>query len=656
MTLLLLRVAVCAVVGALFGLTALAFGYSRNAAIVLEMDRSASSVVSGLYEPERAGQETFAWTRRSARMALADLDRRTNWSCTIRLRGGRADESTLPQVFISVDGVIAATAQTTNEYQDVSVSLPKGSRPRGATVTLTSSATVVPGPSDPRPLGVMVDRWSCAPAAAGFLWPPRRVMIAAAAGGAAFAAAFALVGAGVLTTIGAAGLLAIAQAVPLRWELGMFTPYAERAAWLALWIAALLVVCIRGTEWAIGRPASGAARLVAACTAAVLYLKLLALLHPSKLPSDVVFHAHRLEWVLDGRFYFTQPMPSGVRFPYAIGLYVFSAPWTLLTKDYVLLLRIVVSAAEAVGAVLVYLLVSRFWQDRFAAVAAAILFHLVPRTFEIVGYANMTNAFGQSLALMTLSAAILWPLQRRNWLQVTALTLLTAWAFLSHVSTFTLLGVILLALAALYWLRGAPDLRGPALSILGALVIAAALSVVLYYAHFGDAYRSAWRVRASPAAAVPGPVTTPDPAGAVAPSAAHSSRSVGLPSKLSEAGRLTVAAVGWPIFLMALAGAVPFWHRRGLRDRLSLAILALIITLVIFVLGVVLMPVERSFRRYADEFISRVTLATYPAMVILAGAGVSWACRGAWPARLLAGGLTLAAGYVGVVKWIDWLR
>jgi hypothetical protein len=634
------RTIVGLLVGALFGLAALALQYSRSPAIALEMDRGVSGVVTGLYGSERVDRETFAWTGRDATMTLRGLDRTSAWSCSVRVRGGRAEASMLPELVISVDGVITGTHAVTNDYQDVAITLPPRASGSGATVTLTSTKTFTPGPSDRRTLGVVVDRWICAPASAGFLQPPPRVMLAAAIGGAALGAAFGLIATGVLATMGGAALLALAQAVPLGWEFGMFTAYPERATALALWIAALLVAAVRGTEWALGRRLSGAARLVAAFTAAVLYLKLLALLHPSKPLVDVVFHAHRLQWVLDGRFYFTQPMPSGVRFPYAIGLYVFAAPWSLVTSDFVLLLRIVVSVAEALGALVVYVLISRIWTDRLAAVVGAILCHVVPRTFEIVGNANMTNAFAQSLALVVLAAAVLWPLQPKQRLQVVGLTVLTACALLSHISTFTTLPAILLGVAALYWWRGGGDLRRPALAIAGALVVAAVLAVVVYYAHFGDAYRSAARVRASPAATVTGSVDA---------------ATVPLPSKVIDAGRLTVAAVGWPIFLLALAGMVPLW-RRGLRDRLSLATGALMLTYAVFVASVVLTPVERTFQRYAAEFISRVTLATYPAMVLLAGLGAAAAWRTGWATRILAAALLGGAGWVGVASWIEWLR
>jgi hypothetical protein len=638
-----------AIVGAMLGLAAVTVRYDYDPAFTVDMDRNASTVIPGLHEVERVGEETYAWTRGGATMTLRELDRDVDWTCTIRLKGGREDTATLPEVVVAVDGLITATAQTTNEYQDVHVSVPARAGASGARIGLTASTTFVPGPGDRRTLGIMIDRWTCAPAAAAFLLPPQPVMTAAAAGGAAFGLAFAVLGAGILATIGGAALLAVAQAVPLGWEFGVFTLYPRRALGLALSVAAVLVLVARATEWAIGRRVSTTGRLVVACTAALLYLKLLALAHPGKLPIDIVFHAHRLQWVLDGRFYFTQPMPGGVHFPYAIGLYVFAAPWSVFTTDYGLLLRVVVATAEAVGAILVYVAISRIWRDPFAATTAAILFHLVPRTFNILHNANMTNAFGQTLAFAALAAAVLWRLDSTRAWQTAGLTVLIAWALLSHVSTFTSLAAILVTLVALYWFRGGPQMHRPAITVLAALVVAAGFAVVLYYGWFGDAYRSAARIRAA------GVGVSATAEGAAATAAAQTAPASGLPAKLAQAGALTVAAVGWPIAILGLIGAVPFW-RLGRVDRLSLAVIALVLNYAVFVSGVVVVPVERSFQRYAAEFISRVTLATYPSMVILAGLGAAWMWRASPMSRLFAGGLLVSAGWVGIQNWINWLR
>ncbi len=627
-------------VGALGGLAALAAVYAQHPDIVMEMD-GATPAVTGLYDVERAGQETFAWTRREAVLSVPGLDRRVPWFCTIRLRGARADTSTLPEVVVSVDGVIAVARKTTNDYEDVGVTLPPRGSP-GAVVTVTSSRTIQPGPSDTRMLGVMVDRWACEPTGGAIVRPPATALTAAAAAGAALGAALGIAGLGFLSIAAAALAVGAGQAIPIDWQFGILPSYTSRVPWIAVWIALVLAASVRAAEWRMGRRLHRAALFVATFTAAAFYLKLLVLLHPSKPLVDALFHAHRLEWVLGGRYFFTQPMPGGVHFPYAIGLYVFAMPFAELTRDHVLLLRIIVSAAEATGYVLTYLLVSRVWGDRLAGAIAAVLFSVVPRLFEIVGNANMTNAFGQSVAFAAVAAAVLWPLAGRGWWwQFGALAALTAFALLSHISTITLLGAILLALAALYWWRGGSNLRVPAGSILAALAVAAVFSVAIYYAHFGDAFRSAARVRAS------------------APSAAAADlrpgTSMGLVPRSLEAARLGVAAVGWPMIVLAAAGAVPWW-RRGVRDRLSLAVAAWMAAFVVFVAGVVLAPVGPSFVRYAAEFITRVTLATFPAIVILAGLGSAWALRRGWTLRVPAALLLAVTFYTGVRLWIAWIR
>jgi hypothetical protein len=528
--------------------------------------------------------------------------------------------------------------QSTNDYQDVTVRLPaRAGQPR-TTVTVTSSKTFQPGATDRRTLGVMIDRWSCAPAAGQFVVPPPRSLRAAAVAGGALGGAVAAITTGVLAPILAIAAIAAAQGVPLAWGFGGFTDYPGRLAWAA-GVTALLLAVVALLDRVRPARLTQTARWVAVCTAAIFYLKLIVLLHPSKPPIDVIFHAHRLQWVLDGRWYFTQPMPSGVRFPYAIGLYVFAAPWSWLTNDYALLLRVIVTAAELSGSVLVYLMVARLWNDRLAGAFAAALLPLVPRLFEIVGNANMTNAFGQSAALATVAAAVLWPLDRAHLGRVAAFAGVTAFALLCHISTLTLLSASLLIVAALFWWKDGEGGRQRAACVSAALVVAALFAIVVYYGHFGDAYRTAARVRAQ--------------APATAPGAAETVGAASIGSKIVEAADLSVEAVGWPILLLGAAGAGWAWRRR---DRLTLGIAAWMITFAVFTTSVVLMPVERSFQRYAAEFISRVTLSTYPAMVILAGAGAAGLWREKGMARILAIGLVGGAAYVAGQAWIEWLR
>ncbi len=642
-----LLVSLC--IGAAAGVLTTWITYAREPGFSFEMDRGASTVLTGLYEPERAGQETFAWTRGSVQLALDGLDRSVDWTCSVRMRGGRTDTSTLPAVVVTVDGIVAATADTTNEYQELSFTIPVRSGFSRTRAVLAVSNTFTPGPSDPRTLGVVIDRWNCAPASIAVVRPPAAVLLAAAVSAAAFAAAFVVLGASLPVVLLAVVLLGFAQAIPLAWEFAPFTDFASDAAKLAVTISAVLAATHLLVRWRGGDAVTGAAVFVLACTGALLYLKLLALAHPSKLPIDIVFHGHRLAWVLDGRFFFTQPMPGGVQFPYAIGLYVFAAPWSLLTSDYGFLLRVVVTSVEAAGALLVYVMVARLWRDEQAGVIAAVLYQLVPRSFNILHNANMTNAFGQFVAFIALAAAVLLTLDRGDRRRTVLLTLVTAWALLSHVSTFTSLSGILVVLSALYWIRGSAELRTTATRIFLSFTVAAVLAVGLYYGWFGEAYRSAARVRAVSAAT--GSTADAGPPSAGAPQVPAPS----LPTKLAEAGRLTVLATGWPILLLSIVGAVPFL-RRGIRDRLSLAVLALSINFVLLIAAVLVMPIDRSFERYAAEFISRVTLATYPAVVLVAGLGAAWLWRVSILTRAASVAALAWAASVGISQWLDWMR
>lgn len=595
-------------------------------------------IVTGFHPGERAGEETFAWSHGQATMRLPGLDRRGAWLCVVRLRGGRADARLLPEVTLTVDGIVAVRHQTSNDFSNIRVPLAPRSG-SGAVIALNTD-TFVPGSGDTRALGVMVDRWGCAPGPAFVPLPPRPAMRTAAIASTAFGVVLWLMGASMGVFLSGVVVIAGLQAIPLARDLGPFSAFAMPIEWLAIALALVLFAASALLQAALKRPLSVAGRVALFLTFGLLYLKLVALFHPSKLMVDALFHAHRLEWVLDGRYFFTQPMPSGVRFPYAIGLYVFAAPWTIFTTDLVSLLRIVVTTAEALGGLLIYGLVARGWGDRTVAATAVGLYALVPITFEVVGNANLTNAFGQSAALAALAAATLLPLSRGQWKTWIVLVLLCAFALLCHISTLTLLSAILATLVLVYRFFGHPPLRSEAWMIGAALIAAGTVSVVLYYGHFGEEFRSAARVRAA-SGSVSTTTRLPTP--------------VSVTTRVADAARISVRAVGWPLVLLAVPGVV-IWIRRDWRDRLGLAVAALTITFFMAVGSVAVTPVEQGFYRYALEFVTRVTLATYPAIVIWAALATVSAWRHSAPARIAAAVMVVAVIATAGNAWIEWIR
>ena len=655
------RAVAVALVGALAGPVFLLLMYGISPGFQLMLDRELPAIASGFYPAERGDGDPFVWTSRRAGVSLVGLDRRSAWSCSVRFRGARPDPAMpQPDLQLALDGVTVAVRAATNDFQEVEVTAPARPLKPGLDLTITSSPTFVPGGSDLRELGVQVTRLACRPAGAWTVLPPRGALGSSAGAGATFGAAFALTGMTAGSAMGAAALIAAGQAFPLSTGASPYGADQGTMIWLAVWIAFLMLAGQKVVETWTRQPFRNTARFVIAVSAGVLYLKLLVLFHPSKSLVDAVFHAHRLEWVLAGRFYFTQLSTSATPFPYAIGLYLFAAPWSVLTSNHVALLRVVVCTSEVVTGALLYLMIVRTWGDRLAGAVAVALVNFVPVSYAVVGHANLTNAFGQSVALAVVAAVTLWdPRQGRLW-QLIGVTLLATLGFTSHVTTFALLLATLLGVAFCYRWMGGAALRAPARLVLLATTIGVVLSIVLYWGHFGAVYRTQFeRMRAgtvagaaptqAPGAVVNRPAHAPDDAPALGRSY------IPLRGRVAAALSETAANIGWPILLLALVGAWRLWVRGG-RDRLVLVLVAWGVACLGFVVLSVLTPVETRFQQDAWEFIGRVEHATYPAAVILAAHGAVWAWRAGTALRFASGALLLGAVIIGVRMWTAWLH
>jgi hypothetical protein len=597
------------------------------------------SVASGVYPSERAGDFTFAWSHSLATYNFRSLDRSTAWHCSVVARGARPAGVPQPEITVGVDGVNAATHAAGNEFQSIDVLVPARTA-RGLSLSISASPVYVPGPGDPRQLGVQIDRIACTPDAS-IVTPGTEALSAAAIAGAVFGLLFA-----VLCTSGrsfAAAIVLFSSACGMVLTTGpavYVSPYLEWwlpvSAWIAFTACALLVA----RDWQTTSGQTAATRFVIGFSAAALFLKIIALLHPSKDVVDALFHARRLEWVLDGRYYFTQPMPGGVQFPYAIGLYVAAAPFAGIIRDHIALLRIVVAIAESLAAMCVYLAVSRLWGDRLTGAIAAVLYHLAPLPYVVIGNANLTFAFGQSIAGIATAAAMLVSQTPARAAGLAVLFCLTCLAFLSHVAVFPLLGLTLVTMGALYWWTGDEALKRNGVWIGSIAVVAAILSIGVYYAHFPEVYATLDRI--STAQTDPGADVMPTPP----------ALSVG--ERVGRGFYLGQRAFGVPLVTLALVGIVVMW--RGPRDRLTLGLMACAIAMVFFVAFRIVAPVDARLQRYADEFIDRVYYLTLGAVAVAAARGFAWSWRAGLPARA-SGVLVLAAAlWIGLGRWTGWIR
>jgi hypothetical protein len=619
--------AAAALFGALAGVTWLAFFYVTSPGLQIDFAVDPPRLMTGVYPGERdqATGLTFAWTAGDVALRQPGLDRRVPWSVEIRVRGGRQAAAENPALTFFVDGARVLDTRSETEFTSVRFIIPQNAaRPRGARITMQCSRTFVPGPQDPRPLGVMLDRVTLRPE--GFALPPREALTAAALSAAALGFAIGLLGVTPGLAIGGAVLVAAGQGAVLARGFGPLTDLPEVAIRLALAIGIALVLIALLLERIQGVALRNTARFAIAFTAAAAFLKLLVLAHPGMPIGDALFHAHRFQEVLRGNYYFTSVAPGNYLFPYAPGLYVVARPFAgFVSRDVgdMFLLRSVVTVADAAVAASLYFVVVRAWGDRRAAAAATALHHLLPLDFAIISIGNLTNAFAQSLGVGALVVMSAGPLRLDRIATSLLLAVVLAAAFLSHTSTFAILGVSACAIALMFTLRGGPDLRRQAAAIVVATLVAAAVAVLLYYAHFMDTYRTELaRIGAETA------TRAPDAGGRTI-----TVRTLLLPYYLNT-------YLGAPALLLAAWGALSLW-RRGARDRLALAVAGWAGTCIAFLLLGVLTPVD-----------TRYYLASLPAVAIAAAVGASdgWERGGA--SRAGAAVLVSWVVYKGVANWI----
>ena len=608
--------------------------------LALEMsDDLPRSVASGIYPSERAGDLTFAWSHPLATYNFTSLDRSTPWHCSVVARGARPAGLAQPEVTVGVDGVTAATHTARNEFESIDVLVPARTT-RGVSLSISASPVYVPGPGDPRQLGVQIDRIACTPEAS-IVTPGAEALSAAAIAGAVFGLLFA-----VLCTSGlsfAAAIVLFSSACGMVLTTGPAAHVSAYLEWwlpVSAWIAFTACALLVARDWQTTSGQTAATRFVIGFSAAALFLKIIVLLHPSKDVVDALFHARRLGWVLDGRYYFTQPMPGGVQFPYAIGLYVAAAPFAGFIRDHIALLRIVVAVAESLAAICVYLAVSRLWGDRLTGAIAVVLYHLAPLPYVVIGNANLTFAFGQSIAVIATATAMLLSQTPARAVGLAALFVVTSLAFLSHVAVFPLLGVTLVTLGGLYWWTGDETLKRNGIWIGAVAVLAAILSIGVYYAHFPEVWGTLDRVGTAQTDAGAGLSPTPP--------------ALSVTERLGRGFSLGQRAFGLPMLTLALVGGVVMW--RGSRDRLTLGVLAGALAMVVFLAFRIVAPVDVRLQRYADEFIERVYYLTLAAVAVAAARGFAWSWRAGLPSRA-AGIVALAAAvWIGLERWTSWIR
>ena len=327
------RALAAALLGAFGGAIGLALVYGRSPALDVDFDVTPPrGIIDGVYPSERDPNtaETFVWTGETLTIDLDDIDRQVDWLLKVRVRGARAGGAPNPDLLFFVDGVLVLTHPSRVDYEEVQVPVPSRPAQHGLAISMRASSTFVPGPSDPRALGVMLDSLTLTPSAV--VLPPRRALGGVAMASAALGAAVALLGVTAASTFGTAILLSVALAALVARGFGPYLDYPDVVARTTIWTGAVTALLAGGVRRLRGEPFRNTAKFAIACSAAAFLLELLVLLHPNMPIGDALFQAHRFQDVLGGRYYFTSIAPGNYRFPYAPGLYVFAIPFAGLVR------------------------------------------------------------------------------------------------------------------------------------------------------------------------------------------------------------------------------------------------------------------------------------------------------------------------------------
>jgi len=237
--------------------------------------------------------------------------------------------------------------------------------------------------------------------------------------------------------------------------------------------------------------------------------------------------------------------------------------------------------------------------------------------------ANLTNVFAQSLATITLVVAGLAVAElAAGWAMTAVVGALAAAAFLSHTSTFAVLGTQLVvaggALAIARERAWRPSGRLLVAAAIGALI----LSIGVYYAYFMDVYREAF--------------------GRIASETGHATAAAGGRTplmRLVELPRGLAVTFGVPGMLLAIAGVVELAARPRPSPVQRLVAMWLAVCGFFMVVGIVT-PVDL-----------RHLLAALPVIGILVAIGFAAGWRSGPIGRALG---VAAAGWMAWVCAISW--
>jgi len=369
-----------ALVVALLTALALTLAYQARAQVRIDVGGSYDApFVARFFDAENDGTQTYRWTRDTSRIALDAQALTAPWTLQMRLNGFRPNRPA--RLTVEMNGAPVDTLTVTDGW-DIYTLQGNGAADvwTGDNRFILRADTFVPqreieGSADTRKLGVVVDWIEWTPTRSrsvigtDAVWldlgappvmPPWATVTSWAAALALLYVTARVIGvAPKLANLGAAAsvmLVALAFALARVWS-GYFTaPFLTLAVALTI-LASLLAWLLPRFAARLALPLD--ARALTALCALILVsvaLKWGGAWYPQFRSSDLLFHAHRLEFVTQGNLFFTSELPDAARrvVPYPPALYVALASLTVFFQDFSTLLLSFNALADSAAILAIY--------------------------------------------------------------------------------------------------------------------------------------------------------------------------------------------------------------------------------------------------------------------------------------------------------------
>jgi hypothetical protein len=410
---------------------------------------------AGLHARELSGPDRRPqrWTTGRALLRFRDLPAGP-LQVDVRVHGHRSP------VVVAADGVIVGSIDTGRRRASFLV-------PSRAGPELEVELRVEPFTAGgERRLGTLLDRVTVVGGPPA--WPGPRVALGFLAPAVCASAAALAAGLPPLVALLVAAALSVVQALALVPGGAVHSDYAST---LSLVLCGALAASFVFARWR-GRSEPDAGAWAFSALLLAFLVQVVAGAAPTMVVSDAQFHAHKLMRVAHGELFPTSLTPGRApfRFPYGVSFYALLAPLEWLGADPVAVVRVAAGIAGVAASASLFLLL----RERGPRVAglATMLLQLLPVTFDLFSFGNLSNVFGQAVTVIF----FLWWTRPRGGVLLGALLL--ALGCLAHLSSL----IVLTALASAFVL-----VRGRALSQDRVRIVALGVGFALaaaYYATF----------------------------------------------------------------------------------------------------------------------------------------------------------------------------